>query len=108
METVLEVNRGMDNHFNVDVTGDIDVGDAIWFRAARKESELTDADAVIQKVRPTGIVDVDAPTGKVQVQLEPADTATLADEALVFHVVLRKADVSMDTPVVRGVLRLTG
>jgi len=108
-ETVLNAVRGNDNFYNFDITGDIDAGDLIWFRAARREVDLTDAAAVILKTRASGgIADLDTPNGKFQVQLEPADTAPLlADEALVFHVVIRKVDVSMDTTVAKGLVRLT-
>lgn len=107
-ETTLEATRGDDNFFEVDATGDLDVEDQIWFRAARRQEDLDDTNAVIKKDRSTGVVDLEAAVGKCQVQLEPADTASLSDEALVYHVVLRKADVSMDTTIARGVMRLSG
>jgi hypothetical protein len=114
-ETVVEGVRGDDLFYDVDLSPssvDLDAGDQIWFRAARKQSELTDALAVIKKGRnvagQSGIADIDIATAKFQVQMEPADTATLTDAALVFEVVFRKADVQMDTTVVKGVIRLTG
>ncbi len=112
-ETELTGIRNDDNFYDFDVTGDLDVADKIWFRAARTKADLTDANAVIKKglnvAGQSGIATLDAPTGKFQVQLEPVDTSGLtSDEALVFHCVLRKADVSMDTTVAKGVIRLTG
>lgn len=107
-ETVLEAVRGNDNFYNFDITGDIDVADAIWFRAATREADLTDAEAMLLKTRANGgIADLDLPNGKFQVQLEPVDTVGITDEALVFHVVIRKADVQMDTTVAKGLVRLT-
>lgn len=103
--TVLDATRGDHNIYDFDITGDIDAADLIWFRAARRVVDLTDAAALIQKSRGAGIVDVDAPAGKFQVQLAPADTVGLADEALSFHVVVRKADVGIDTSVARGLIR---
>lgn len=105
---MLTAIRGDENFFNFDVTGDLDAGDAIVFRAARKITDLTDANAVIKKTRGQGIVDLVAAQGTFQVQLDTADTASLKDEALVFHCKIFKADVSMDTTVARGILRLTG
>ena len=112
-ETVLRAIRGDDNFYDFDVTGDLDVGDKIWFRAARRGVDLTDADALIKKGRNaaplTGIVDLDAPNGKFQVQIEPSETVNLTtDEALVFHVIVQKADAQMDTTVAKGVIQLTG
>jgi len=110
-DTVLEAIRGDDNFYDFDITGDLDAGDKIWFRAARKESELNDTNALIKKGRnvagQSGIADLNIGQGQFQVQLEPADTATLTDKALVFHVVVQKADVNMDTTVAKGVIRLT-
>lgn len=109
VETVLTAVRGDDNFYTFDITGVLAAGDLITFRAARSSGTLTDAGAVILKTRGTGIVDVDIAAGQFQVQLEPADTAALvADEALLFHCVVRKADTAMDTTVARGTLRLLG
>ena len=112
IETVLSAIRNDDNFYNFDVTGDLDGSDKIWFRAAPQVADLNDTDAVIKKGKnvagQSGIVDLDAPSGKFQVQLEPADTVSIADQALVFHCVLRKADVSMDTTVAKGIIQLTG
>jgi hypothetical protein len=112
-ETELTAVRGDDNFWNFDVTGDLDAGDKIWFRMARKMSDLTDTAALLKKGRNvaglSGIADVSAGTGVFQVQLEPADTVALVDdEAFVFHVILQKADVAMDTTVAQGVIRMTG
>lgn len=105
-ETVLPAVRGDDNIWDFDVTGDLDPGDTITFRAARRVADLTDANALIVKTRGSGISDVDTTAGKFQVHLLPADTSSLTtDEALVFHTVLRKADVGADTTVAQGVLR---
>lgn len=110
IETVLTAVRGDDNFFDGDASVDLDPGDAIKFRAARKEADLgADVSALIVKSRGAGVVDIDTPNGKFQIQLEPADTSALTDdEALVFECILTKADVSMDTTVVKGILRLTG
>jgi len=103
-DTVLEAIRGDHNYFDVDVTGDIDAADTMTFRAGRTPTTLT----TIVKTRGAGITDLDLPNGKVQVQLAPADTSGLADdEALLYEVVLHKADVNMDTTVAKGVMRLT-
>lgn len=105
-DTVLDAIKGDHNYFTFDVTGDIDAGDLIWFRAAPSAAELTDADATILKTRGDGVADVDTATGKFQVQLAPVDTSTLADDALMFHAKIRKVDVNMDTTVATGILRL--
>ena len=111
-ETVLTGIRGDDNFYDFDITGDIDVADSLWFRAASKEASLTDGLALILKRNTaaggTGIVNLDAPNGKFQVQLEPADTSALTVESLRFEVVVRKADVQMDTTVAKGVIRFSG
>jgi len=112
-ETELVAIRGNDNFWNFDVTGDLDAGDKIWFRMARKMSDLNDTSALLKKGRNvaglSGIADITAAQGVFQVQLEPVDTASLVDdEAFVFHVVLQKADVAMDTTVAQGVIRMTG
>lgn len=110
IETVLTAVRGDDNFFDGDATVDLDPADAIKFRAARREGDLgADGTALIVKSRGSGIVDVVTAEGKFQIQLEPADTVALTDdEALVYECILTKADVSMDTTVVKGILRLTG
>lgn len=108
--SVIEASRGEDNLFNVDLSTDIDAGDKVWFRAAPTTDELTDADATIKKglnvVGQGGVFTVDLPAGICQVQIDKADTAALTDEALVFEVVLFKADTTKETTVASGILRL--
>lgn len=110
-ETELVFVRSNDNFFDFDMSGtDLDAGDSIWFRVADRKADLTDADAEIVKTRVSGIVNVDAPNGIFQVQLEPADVdlGTLPDDAYLWECIIRKADVSMDTTLARGVARVTG
>lgn len=102
-EIVLDAVKGDDNAWNFDITGDIDAADTISFKAARTKADL--ATPLISKTRGSGIADVDAPNGKFQVHLLPADTAALTDEALVFSCKVHKADTSTDTTVAEGVIR---
>jgi len=110
-DTVLTCIRGDDNFFDLDADVDLDAGDQIWFKAAHREADLNETDALIKKGRnvagQSGIADIDAPTGKFQLQLEPADLDDVLESALVYKIILRKVDSGMDTTLHKGPLVLT-
>lgn len=105
IETVLIGVKGDDNFYDIDLSTDLDPADDVVFLAASEEADLTEVDAIIIKKRsdvPPGVVDISTTEGQCQVQCEPADTENLEDTALVWKVVLTKADVGMNTTVLRG------
>jgi len=80
--TVLSAIRGDDETYELTITDRNDVpinltGCLLWFTVKRDESE-TDAQALAQKMIGAGITVVNAATGRADVRLAAADTASLS------------------------------
>lgn len=109
MATVLELDIGDDNLFDLDANVALNAAqDKIWFTAKHRSSDL-DAVAAFQKglnvVGLVGITVVDAPTGTFQVSVLAADTAALAVQALMYDIQIYRQATGRRTTLVRGVLR---
>lgn len=112
VETPLECARGDDNLYTIDLSTALDASDdQVWFMVKRKKSDIDD-DAVFAKglnvVGLSGIVSISEAEGTCQVQVDPADTATLADKALFYDVQFKAAADAKVRTVAQGVLLLSG
>lgn len=99
----LELIKGEENFFDLDLSTDLDAGDLVWFTAKRRRSDTSPA---LAYTRGSGIVDVDVGTGKCQVQVPAADSVNLEGLALLYDVKVKKADVDQVSTAVTGVIRM--
>lgn len=109
MTTVLELDLGDDNLYDLDANVAINpTQDKIWFTAKHRQSD-TDAAAAFQKglnvAGKTGITVVDAPNGTFQVSIPVSDTVGLDVEALMYDVQIYRQATLKTTTLLRGVLR---
>ena len=109
MATVLELDLGDDNLFDLDANVALNAAqDKIWFTAKHRQSDA-DVAAAFQKgfnvAGLTGITIVDAPTGTFQVSIPAADTLNLDVEALMYDVQIYRQATLRRTTLLRGVLR---
>ncbi len=99
----LELVKGEDNFFDLDLSTDIDAGDQVWFTAKYRRSDVTPA---LAYTRASGIVDVAVGSGQCQVQVPAADCDDLEGRALIYDVKVKKADVDQVSTAVTGVIRM--